>query len=275
MRKWIAGAAALGLAALVAACGSSGHPTSGSDATAGAASRGPSSTGPVRTAVTPAEIASMMQAGAARVTSAHLAWESKLGDEVLLAMQGDEQLAAGKVVAMDLQEKLGGDLVRVLAVGGKAYVNVVSGPDATGKTWILASPTSTDPVLKSLAGSIASAQQSGAADAYGVFVLAARSAKKVGTEPIAGQAATHYTVTVDLRKVHSPLITAQIRQAMSEAGISTIPLDLWLDDHGRPLKVVDVVAAEGQRSTNTVTLTKYNEPVTIAAPPADEVVTSE
>lgn len=275
MKKWIAGAAALGLAALVSACGASGHRASGSDATTGRASRGPSSTGPVRTGVTPAELASMMQAGAAGVTSAHLAWESKVGDQVLLEMHGDEQLAAGKVIAMDVKETLGGDVIRVVAVSGKAYVNVVSGPDATGKTWILASPTSKNPVLKSLAGSIASAQQSGAADAYGVFVLAARSAKNVGTEPIAGQPATHYTVTVDLGKVHSPLITTEIRQAMSEAGVSTIPLDLWLDDHGRPLKVVDVVAAEGQRGTNTVTLTKYNESVTIAAPPADDVVSSE
>lgn len=52
-------------------------------------------------------------------------------------------------------------------------------------------------------------------------------------------------------------------------------LDLWLADHGRPLKVVDVIAADGQRATNTVTLTKYNEPVTITAPPAADVVTTE
>jgi hypothetical protein len=46
-------------------------------------------------------------------------------------------------------------------------------------------------------------------------------------------------------------------------------------DHGRPLKVVDVIAADGQRATNTVTLTNYNEPVTITAPPAADVVTTE
>jgi hypothetical protein len=62
---------------------------------------------------------------------------------------------------------------------------------------------------------------------------------------------------------------------MAKAGISTIALDLWLDDHGRPLKVVDVIAADGQRATNTVTLTNYNEPVTITAPPAADVVTTE
>jgi hypothetical protein len=107
----------------------------------------------------------------------------------------------------------------------------------------------------------------------GVFVLAARSAKKVATEQIAGQPTTRYTV--DLRKVPNPLITTQMRQAMAEAGISTIPIDLWLDDHGRPLKVVDVIAADSQRATNTVTLTKYNEPVIITAPPAADVVTTE
>jgi hypothetical protein len=244
MKKWIAGTAVLGAAALVSSCSSSGHQTSGTGPATRPASSAPSSTGAA--AVTPAEIASMMQAGVAGVSSAHLTWET-----------------------------MAGDVIRMLVVDGRAYVNVVSGPDATGMTWILASPTSKNPTLKSLAGSIASAQQSGAADAYGVFVLAARSAKKVGTEHIAGQPTTRYTVTVDLRKVHSPLITTQMRQVMAEAGISTIPLDLWLDDHGRPLKVVDVIAADGQRATNTVTLTKYNEPVTITAPPAADVVTTE
>jgi hypothetical protein len=273
MKKWIAGTAVLGAAALVSSCSSSGHQTSGTGPATRPASSVPSSTGAA--AVTPAEIASMMQAGVAGVSSAHLTWETKAGDEVLLAMQGNERLSAGKVIAMDLTETLAGDVIRMLVVDGRAYVNVVSGPDATGMTWILASPTSKNPTLKSLAGSIASAQQSGAADTYGVFVLAARSAKKVGTEQIAGQPTTRYTVTVDLRKVHSRLITTQMRQAMAEAGISTIPLDLWLDDHGRPLKVVDVIAADGQRATNTVTLTKYNEPVTITAPPAADVVTTE
>ena len=272
MKNWIAGTVVLGAAVLVSACSSSGHPTSGPGASTNPASRPPSS--PSAATVTPAEIASMMQAGVAGVSSAHLAWETKAGDEVLLAMQGDEQLAAGKVIAMDLKETLAGDVIRMLAIDGKAYVNVVSGPDATGNTWILASPTSKNPTLKSLASSIASAQQNGAADAYGVFVLAARSAKKVGTELVDGQPATRYTVTVDLRKVHSPLITTEVRQAMAEAGISTIPLDLWLDNHGRPLKVVDVIAADGQRATNTVTLTKYNEPVTIEAPPAADVDTT-
>jgi hypothetical protein len=273
MKKWIAGTAVLGAAMLGSACSSSGHPTSGPGTTTSSASRAPSSTSAAT--VTPAQIASMMQAGVARVSSAHLAWETKAGDEVLLAMQGDELLSAGKVIAMDLRETQAGDVIRTLAVDGKVYVNVESGPDATGKTWLLAAPTSKDPTLKSLASSIASAQQSGAADAYGVFVLAARSAKKVGPEQIAGQPATRYTVTVDLRKVHSPLITTEVRKAMTEAGINTIPLDLWLDDNGRPLKVVDVITADGQRATNTVTLTKYNEPLTITAPPAADVVTTE
>ena len=57
---------------------------------------------------------------------------------------------------MDLKETLAGDVIRMLVVDGRAYVNVVSGPDATGTTWILASPTSKNPTLKSLAGSIAS-----------------------------------------------------------------------------------------------------------------------
>jgi hypothetical protein len=43
----------------------------------------------------------------------------------------------------------------------------------------------------------------GTAVLRGVFVLAARSAKKVATEQIAGQPTTRYTVTVDLRKVPS------------------------------------------------------------------------
>ena len=273
MKKWIAGTAMLGAAALVSACSSGGHSTGGPGPTTSPASRAPNSTSAAT--VTPAQIASMMQAGVAGVSSAHLAWESKAGDEVLLAMQGDEQLSAGKVIAMDLRETQAGDVIRMLVVDGKAYVNVESGPDATGKTWILASPTSKNPTLKALASSIATAQQSGAADAYGVFVLAAGSAKKVGPEQIAGQPTTRYTVTVDLRKVHSPLITTEIRQAMAEAGISTIPLDLWLDDKGRPQKVVDVITADGQRATNSVTLTKYNEPVTITPPPAADVVATE
>jgi len=102
MKKWIAGTAVLGAAALVSSCSSSGHPTSGTGTATSPASSAPRSTSAA--AVTPAEIASMMQAGVAGVSSAHLTWETKAGDEVLLAMQGNERLSAGKVIAMDLTE---------------------------------------------------------------------------------------------------------------------------------------------------------------------------
>jgi hypothetical protein len=216
-------------------------------------------------------LAALMRSGLASITSTHLALDVTAAAQHVQGA-GDEELRNAKLVAFDLAETIGQlGTVRMRIVDGRTYVGLPAGVNHSGKPWVLVTATSKDPVVKSLNSVISNAQNAASLDTASTFVKSAKSVKLVGAEPVNGAPANHYSLVVDIAKLPS---TYPGRQALIAAGLSTLPVELWIDSKGRPVKIVDKVTIQGQAVSSLVTLSRFNEPVHITAPPADQVSTS-
>jgi hypothetical protein len=132
------------------------------------------------------------------------------------------------------------------------------------------SATSSNPVVASLAASLERTQQSASLDQYTAFTQAATGVQVVGPEQVDGADATHYRITVDVNRLPS---TLPGREQLISAGLTSLPVDLWVDGHGRPVRVTEDLTVQGQQVDTVVTIGNFDAPVMITAPPADQVAT--
>jgi hypothetical protein len=107
----------------------------------------------------------------------------------------------------------------------------------------------------------------------------------VGPEEVRGVPTTHYRATIDLRRYADLFPPEQREQAASifdsllaQTGLSTMPVDIWLDEKERVLKAelrmsaAQPGTANGFDATMSVELYDYGEPVDLDLPSADEVI---
>lgn len=213
----------------------------------------------------------MLHHGVATLSSAHLTLALQAGAETVTA-SGDEKLANAKLLALNITEKVTGfGSLRLLSVGGRTYVGLPAAQNRSGKPWVLVRATSRNSFVRILASSLASLQQSAGVAQYTAFVTAAEQVRLDGPATVGGVPATHYSIVVDVRKL--PTSSAS-KQAIIRAGLSSIPVELWVDGQGRPLKVTDTFSIAGQTFATTATLSRFDAPLTITAPPASQVDTS-
>lgn len=109
---------------------------------------------------------------------------------------------------------------------------------------------------------------------------AASNVTEVGTEQVNGESTTHYTATIDVAKAAAKEgATSQQVQKLSDAGISTVPVDVWVDGQGRiarlSLSYAGASNSAGPLSGATLKATidylDYGQPVTIQVPDASQV----
>jgi len=265
-RRWALTTATLITAAALAACSTAStgaKPSSSSD---------PGKTAAIAVQLTSAQLAVNLKSTSS-VTSAHITMVSKLGNKTVLTAEGDEKAAGGKLSAMRLNEQVGSSNVTILLVGGALYVKLPGTLNKSGKPWEKATAGSSNPVLKQLASTLSSIQQSASLDQYGSMAQAASSLKTIGTEQVNGAAATHYSLMVDVSKVHGAAFTPAAKAALAQARITKIPVDVWVDSRNRPVKMSEKFTIKGQIVSFTATISRYNQPVTITAPPASQVST--
>ena len=251
---------------VLAACSSStsGTPTT-TGAAAGTSSGSSSSTNPPVN--TPAALAQTLRRGIATIRSAHITLQITTAGQSITG-HGDETVDAGRLRALDLTETLPGvGTLRLIQLAGKTYAELPASLNTSGKPWVLVSTSSSNATIRSLAQSLQSAQSS-ALDSATVFVSAAQSVTDRGPTTVAGVAARHYSVVVDVTKLPS---TYSGRSALIAAGIRTLPIELYLDSAGRPVQVTEQVTVSGKQVSTTAGVTNYNQPVTITAPPAGQI----
>jgi hypothetical protein len=140
----------------------------------------------------------------------------------------------------------------------------------TGKAWALVSTSSSNPVIKQLATTLESAQQSASLQQYTDFTEAASGLQVVGQEQVAGADATHYHLTVDVTKLPQ---ASPGREQLLTAGVLSLPVDVWVDAKGRPVKLTEELTVQDQQVSTVVTVGSFDAPVSITAPPADQVST--
>jgi hypothetical protein len=268
--RWALAMGSLVSVAALTACGSVSSSPSTPAATSAGNSSAPTSvtaTGPL----TSAELAVKLEVGSRSVSSAHITLSSTVGDQRVLVAHGDETLAAGKLTAMNLNEQVGALNMTLLLVDGGVYVKLPSNLNTSGKPWEKATTGSRNPVLRQLASSIASVEQSASLTQYESLTQAATSLKTIGAEQVNGTAATHYSLIVDVTKIRGAGVTEAGKAALAQAGITKIPEDLWVDEKGHPVKVWERFTIRGQVVSTVFTISQLNQPVTISAPPASQV----
>ncbi|MFH8219868.1 hypothetical protein ACH4C2_11370 [Streptomyces sp. NPDC018057] len=106
------------------------------------------------------------------------------------------------------------------------------------------------------------------------LLLASGDVKRAGEERIAGAHTTHYHGTVDVadlaaRTGHS-LTAAQLadmKRQLTDSGITTDTVDLWIDDRNLLVKKVESADTAKGALTTTATYSDYGVKVAVGAPP--------
>ena len=91
----------------------------------------------------------------------------------------------------------------------------------------------------------------------------ARSVRDLGTSP----QGHHYALTLPMDRIKNTTLGAEL----ATLGTDPLPVDLYLDPKGRPVKVDLAAELGGQSLPIAVTVSGFDVPVQISAPPANEV----
>jgi hypothetical protein len=108
------------------------------------------------------------------------------------------------------------------------------------------------------------------------YLQGSSTVDKLGSESVGGVDTTHYSVSANLDRAveHASGATRDVVQGViSQSGVKTLPLDVWVDGNGYIRKVsYDEHAGRRQAATVTMELHDFGRPVAITAPPSDSVV---
>jgi hypothetical protein len=262
-------AAAIPTAVALAACSST---TNGAGST-GAPGGSTASCGSSATQTDAAGLSAVLQCASKAVKTAHIDLDINAAGEAIKG-SGDEELDGGVLTGMDITESLPEDegSLRLLVAGNKTYAmlpsSINSSINPSGKPWVVIRSDSTNSVIQQLSQSISQTQSSASIGATTAFVTAARSVANKGAENVDGVDTTHYAIDVDPTKLPAD---NPGKAAASQAGITSIPVDLYVDSQGRPVKVSENFSVQGQSVSVNIEVSNYDQPVHIVAPDPDQV----
>jgi hypothetical protein len=172
--------------------------------------------------------------------------------------------------------------VKIVLVSGTIYLalppSIAGVLNTSGKPWVKVDLTGVDPQFQSLGQT---ANLAGQADPTQLIqqISAAGTITNVSHETVNGVATTHYSISVDVSKLlRSANANAQEQQELAQLGITTLPFDIWVNGDNLPIRIVTKIPfpattsmSPGQPVSITVNYSDWGRPVTITAPPADQV----
>src|SRR4051794_3713261 len=100
------------------------------------------------------------------------------------------------------------------------------------------------------------------------------SSHVVGHEDIHGAPTTHYNGSIDLNKVADEVPgdqAAAIKQLFKSSGLSSFPVDVWVDRSGRVRREGMRISANNMSMDMTIDFTRFGAQVDPSPPPADQV----
>ncbi|MET9065514.1 LppX_LprAFG lipoprotein [Streptosporangium sandarakinum] len=273
MRRY-APALALGAAALVTATGC-GAQSAGSGVTSAG------SLGTIKLAAADAVLQSAQKAEEATSYTADLVAETTGGDQGAGKIQGTVRYQSKPELAADVtlstiafggQNVPGG--VRAILTGDSVYVKSETLRQFAGTTkpWGKVSLTDlgTGEQAK-IRDFMAQAQQFDLAGTVKMLTTS-EDVKAVGTETVGGVETTHYSGTFPVDKAAQAIDPAKREQLQRQlAEVKDVKFDLWADAQSLPRKVTMSGSEQGTTFNATVLFKNFNEPVQVAAPPADQV----
>jgi hypothetical protein len=96
----------------------------------------------------------------------------------------------------------------------------------------------------------------------------------VGDEDISGVQTTHYRGVVDLVSLADkhPELKSSIDQLVQQAGISRIPMEVWIDEDNFVRQLKESFNAAGADTTMTMRLHDFGTSVDVSPPPTEQTV---
>jgi|SRR5689334_9948496 len=271
------------LAAALAACGNS--PTRIDSGSSPAASLTPEVSAPAEaSSPDPATAAgSGADAPPASGTMDGAALASKVADAafakqtVTMDMTGDGGTTIsgvvryGKVVEEALTIGSSGRELRAVLVGGVMYLDL--GQKINGKSWLKIDPKSKNPMIAAMAPLLGTLQQQSNLRSLAAGLKGVKAVAGPG-ETVDGAQTTAYRVVMNSKQLVAALPAAQRKLLGPAMAGTSATTTYYVDGEWLPRKVVIVTRSKGKTSTQTVTYSKWGEPVTIAAPAPSDVTTS-
>jgi hypothetical protein len=102
------------------------------------------------------------------------------------------------------------------------------------------------------------------------------SSTVVGEENIGGAPTKHYRATIDLNKAAERIgdkrTVDSIKQLFSASGLTSIPIDVWIDRAGRVRRESMKLSTAQFAMDMTISYTRFGVPVDTTPPPADQVM---
>ena len=246
---------------------SSAVPTQATVPASGAAGR--TSAVPVAAGTRADKVFDRMAAATMSVTSLHVT--STISGALTIRSSGNEKLAKGKPVAFDLTATAGGSAPhRLILVNRKFYAKVPASVTNSGRPYLLLSTHSSNPRIRKLASAFAASDAGSSPAAYSVIAKAASKVTDRGPATVAGVATEHYSVVVIPAKLPRDFPN---RALLARSGITSIPVELYVDRQARPVRVTEKLTVQGHAVAVVATFGNYNAPVSISAPPASQVTT--
>lgn len=205
--------------------------------------------------ITPADFTSKLTHSMGAFTTAHFTMTIAAGGLDMKAVGDvDYQGGANPSLEMTMSDPSGSGSMEMRLVDKVYYLK---GGSFGGGKFIkldLTSPGSPLAGLGSLTGSLDPRQ------AMQQFAPALTKVTFVGAEDVNGAQADHYKLVMDPSKVAS-------LKTLGAAMPATVPYDMWLDDHSRPVQFTVKLPQVDLK----MAYTKYGEPVDITAPDPSQV----
>jgi LppX_LprAFG lipoprotein len=269
---FLAGGAVLALA-LTAACTNNGSGKAGSNG-------GSNNNGGAVINLSPvSEIqAALSKAANDKTVKVHGTISSPQGNGTL-----DAQEQFGNNIAMSMNMGIAGMQISEIWLGNDLYMKIPAlSAELGGKPWAK--------IDLSAMGSLGSSIQQLADSAKNTDptqqlqpLLASGDVKKVGTETVDGVQTTHYSGTVDPATAFSssqaaknltPDQIAQLKSMLSNSGVSNEKIDVWFASDGLPVEETISMNTNAGAEKVDLHLSGWGQPVSITAPPADQVTDS-
>lgn len=193
-------------------------------------------------------------------------------------MTADESFGSDIELSMNMTEA--GTSVSEILIGDKLYAKIPQlSPVLGGKSWALLDLSGLGALGSAFQSLVRSAKNMNPAQQLQPL-LASGDLHKVGSETVDGVQADRYAGTVDVAtaldgseaaKNLTPDQVAQLKSLMKEGGVTSETIDLWVASDGLPVRIsVSSNTSEGAVKVD-MHLSNWGKPVTITAPPADQV----
>lgn len=177
---------------------------------------------------------------------------------------GDFSFANGKATASDITVDPGADATEIVTIGAASYAKLPKSRTTSNKPWVRVSETSKNEFVRALASRLTLNQAAASLPVLADIVATASSVHSAAPSGAGG--AEHYSLIIDSAKSGGSTLGILLRDLGT-----IVPIDVFLDSVGRPVRIHTSTKVGSTSFGFTVTAGKFNAPVHITAPAADQV----